>query len=172
MSFFARWFFVGIAFALPSMSAYADDVVAIRYLDGRPPPGQSTEWINLRIQRPSPPPVTSESTKQDVDLFFEQVSATLTQHGVDGDWQLAIFDAPAIEISIDIDGETLKLVSCHVSLERGGKYMVTEHGLRATSGKDRDTVLAEQSDRLRHHRSAFETILRLTLERTRARLSP
>ena len=96
----------------------------------------------------------------------------LTENGVSKDWQLAILDAPAIEITIDINGKKLKLVSCHVSLERQGEYLVTERGGQVVPNKDRDSVLAKQSEMFRHHRIAFETLLRLTLERAHARLSP
>ena len=172
MNFSAQSFLVSIAVTFLSISAYADDAITIRYLDGYPPPDRSTEWINLRVSRLSPPPVVTKKSKQDVDLFFEQVSAVLTENGVRKDWQLAIPDAPAIEITIDIKGKKLKLVSCHVSLERQGQYLITERGLQEVPDKDRDSVLAKQSEVFRRHRIAFETILRLTLERARARLSP
>lgn len=171
MHFSARSFLIGIAVTFLSISAYADDTITIRYLDGYPPPDRSTEWINLRVSRLSPPPVGTKTSKQDVDLFFEQVSASLIENGVSKDWQLAIPDAPAIGIIIDINGKKLKLVSCHVSLERQGGYLVTERGWQEVADKDRDSVLAKQSEAFRYHRLAFETILRLTLERVRARLS-
>lgn len=172
MNFSTQSILIGITVTLLSISAYADDAITIRYLDGYPPPDRSTEWINLRVSRPSPPPTITKTSKQDVDRFFEQVSAVLTENGVVRDWQLAIPDAPAIEIAIDINGKKLKLVSCHVSLERNGKYLVTERGGQVVPDKDRDSVLAKQSETFRHHRIAFETILRLTMERARARLLP
>ena len=125
MNFSAQTFLIGIAVTFLSISAYADDTITIRYLDGYPPPDRSTEWITLRVSRLSPPPVITKTSKQDVDLFFEQVSALLTENGISKDWQLAIPDAPAIEITIDIDEKKLKLVSCYVSLERQGNYSVT-----------------------------------------------
>jgi hypothetical protein len=172
MNFFAQSFFIGISVTALSVSAYAEDVVTIRYLDGYPPSDRSTEWINLRVSRPGLPPVITKTSKQDVDQYFERVSALITENGVSKDWQLAIPDAPAIQITIDIDGKMLKLISCHVSLERQGKYMVTERGWQEVPDGDRDSVLAKQSEAFRHHRIAFESILLLTLERARARLSP
>ncbi|MBI2508927.1 MAG: hypothetical protein HYV99_02760 [Betaproteobacteria bacterium] len=88
------------------------------------------------------------------------------------DWQLAIPDAPAIEISIDINGQKLKMTSCHTTLERSGNYLVTERGGQVVPAEDRASVLAKQSETFRRHRIAFEKILSLTLERTHARLSP
>lgn len=172
MNFFTQSFFIGFAVIFLSISAYADDAITIRYLDGYPPPDRNTEWITLRVSRTNSSPVVTKTSKQDVDLFFEQVSAMLTKNGVSKNWQLAIPDAPAIEISIDINGKKLKLVSCHVSLERDGKYIVTERGWQEVLEEDRDSILAKQSEAFRHHRIAFESILRLTLERTHARLSP
>ena len=172
MNLLAQTFLVGIAVIFLSIPAYAEDAVTIRYLDGYPPPDRSSEWINLRVSRSSPPPIITKTSKQDVDLFFERVSAALTENGVGKDWQLAIPDAPAIEITIDINGRKLTLVSCHVSLERKAKYLVTERGGYAVPDEERDSLLAKQSKAFRHHRIAFETILRLTLERAHARLSP
>lgn len=165
-------FLIGIVLTFISLSAFAEDAVTVRYLDGYPPPDRSTEWINLRVSRPSPPPVVTKTSKQDVDVFFEQVSAVLTKNGINKNWQLAIPDAPAIEITIDMQGKKLKLVSCHMSLERQGKYLVTEHGWQPVSPKERDALLARQSEAFRQHRIAFESILRLTLTRAGARLSP
>lgn len=171
MSRAARLLLAGLLLALPCVAAHAEDSVAIRYLDGHPPPNRSTEWINLRIARhPAPPIVTPD--KQAVDRFFEQVAAALAGNGVVKDWQLAIPDAPAIEITIEIDGRKLKLVSCHTLLEQRGNYLVTERGGQAVPDRELAAVLAKESEPFRRHRIAFETILRLTLERTRARLSP
>ena len=163
---------IGIAVTCLSLSAYAEDVITIRYLDGRPPLNTSSEGINLRFSRPSALPVAAQTSKQAVDRFFEQVSAVLTASGVTRDWQLAIPDAPHIEITIDINGHKLRLMSCHVSLERSGKYLVTERGGEVVSVQERASVLAKQSAVFRNHRIAFEKILRLTLERAHARLSP
>ncbi|MBI1965942.1 MAG: hypothetical protein HYS46_06800 [Betaproteobacteria bacterium] len=172
MNFSMRSFLVGIVFAFLSVSSYAEDVITIRYLDGYPPPDRSTEWINLRVSRLAPPPVIGQTSKQDIDRLFEQISAVLTENGVTKDWQLAIPDAPAIEISIDINGQKLKMTSCHTTLERSGNYLVTERGGQVVPAEDRASVLAKQSETFRRHRIAFEKILSLTLERTHARLSP
>jgi hypothetical protein len=172
MKFLAQTFLVSVAVMFLSIPAYAEDAVTIRYRDGYPPLDRSSEWINLRVSRSSPSSPITTASKQDVDLFFERVSTALTENGVGKDWQLAIPDAPAIEITIDINGRQLMLVSCHVSLERMGRYLVTERGGYAVPDEERDSLLAKQSKAFRHHRIAFETILRLTLERARARLSP
>lgn len=171
MNHTARILLVASLAALPSHSARAEDSVAIRYLDGYPPLNRSTEWINLRVARQSPPPVVAP-VKQDVDRFFEQVAGVLTENGVSKDWQLAIPDAPAIEITLEIQGRKLKLVSCHTLLEQPGNYLVTERGGQAVPDKERAALLARQGETFRRHRIAFEKILRLALERTRARLSP
>jgi len=172
MNLTARSFLVGIVIALLSISAYAEDAITIRYLDGHPPLGRSFERIDLRVSRIGSPPIVAQSSKQGIDRFFEQVSAVLAANGVDGDWQLAIPDAPVIEITVDINGLKRMLVSCHTTLERSGNYLVTERGGQVVPDKDRASVLAKQSEAFRHHRIAFEKILSLALERTRARLLP
>ena len=165
-------FFIGIVLAVLSISAYAEDAITVRYLDGHPPPGVSSEWMNLRISRTGTIPGIASASKEDVDRFFENVAATLTANQVTKDWQLAIPDAPSIEITIDINGRKLQLVSCHLSLERLGNYLVTERGGYVVPDQERASVLAKQSETFRHHRIAFEKILGLVLVRTHARLSP
>ena len=61
MNLSAQSFLIGIAVTFLSLSAYADDAITIRYLDGYPPPDRSTEWINLRVSRLSPPPVVTKT---------------------------------------------------------------------------------------------------------------
>jgi len=165
-------FLIGIVLAVLSVSAYAEDAITVRYLDGHPPPGVSSEWTNLRISRTGAMPGIVPASKRDVDLFFENVSATLSANKITKDWQLAIPDAPSIEITIDISGQKLQLVSCHLSLERSGNYLVTERGGYVVSDRERASVLAKQSETFRHHRVAFERILSLVLARTHAQLSP
>ncbi len=167
-----RSFFIGVLLGLMSVSACAEDTVAIRYVDGYPLPGRSSESVNLRVSRTSPSPIATETSKQEVDRFFEQVSAVLRENKITKDWQLAIPDAPAIEITIDIDGQKLKLLSCHTALERRGNYLVTEQGGQVIPDKDRASVLARQSEIFRRHRTAFEKILSSTLEIARVRLAP
>jgi hypothetical protein len=168
----ARTCLTVVFFVLYAACAEAEDAVAIRYLDGQPPPNRSTEWVNLRVARISPPAIIPEVSKQDVDRFFEQIAAVLTENAVTDDWQLAIPDAPAIEITIDLNDSKVTLVSCHTVLEGRGNYVVTERGGQVVPDKDRASVLSQQSESFRRHRIAFEEILRLTLDRARARLSP
>lgn len=172
MNLIARSFRLGLLFTLLSIPAVAEDSVVIRYLGGYPPPNQSTEWINLRVARLAPPPIVTATAKQEIDRFFEQVEAVLKANRITQDWQLAIPDAPSIEITLEINGRKLKLVSCHLPLEQGGNYLVTELGGQAVSDKERAALLARQSEAFRRHRIAFEKILHLALERTRVRLSP
>lgn len=165
-------FLIGIVLAILPISAYGEDAITVRYLDGYPPPGVSSEWMNLRISRTGAIPGIAPTSKKDVDEFFENVSATLTANKITKDWQLAIPDAPSIEITIDINGRKLKLVSCHLSLERSGNYLITERGGYAVPDQERASLLAKQSETFLHHRIAFEKILSLVQERTHARLSP
>ena len=167
-----RCFLIGVLLSLLSASACAENAIAIRYIDGYPLPGRSSESMNLRVARTSPSPIATQTSKQEVDRFFEQVSAVLRENKITKDWQLAIPDAPAIEITIDIDGQKLKLLSCHTALERRGNYLVTERGGQVVPDKDRASVLAKQSETFRRHRIAFEKILSLTLEIARVRSSP
>lgn len=152
--------------------AYADDSISIRYLNGYPMPGVSAEWVNLKVSRSGDSLGITPKQKRDIDAFFEEVSATLTSNKIAKDWQLAIPDAPAIEITIEIKGRKLQLTSCHIPLERDGKVLVTEHGAIAVSGNDREAFLTKESEVFRRHRAAFEKILALTLARAQARLSP
>ncbi len=161
---------IGILFALRSLAAHAEDTLTIRYLGPHPSPGRSSEWINLSIKRHSPPPIVKQPVKQDVDHFFEQVSTVLTANGIIKDWQLAIPDAPAIEITIEINGKKIMLISCHTLMEQSGNYLVTEQGGRAVPDKERAAVLEKESESFRRHRIVFEKILSLAVERIRARL--
>jgi hypothetical protein len=171
MNIVARIYPALVFMALYAAAVVADDSVVVRYLDGYPPANQSSEWINLRIARTGPPPMTADVAKQDVDRFFEQVAAVLAENKVMNDWQLAIPDAPVIEISIELNGRKITLVSCHTLLEQNGRYVVTEKGGEAVTENDRASVLSKQSESFRRHRTAFEKILKLTVERTRVRLS-
>jgi hypothetical protein len=144
------------------------DQVSIRYLPGYPLPGASSEWIDVRVERMG----SSQAEQQDIDRFFASVEATLSEHQIVGDWQLVIPDAPAIEITIDLNGRRIRLVSAHVSLERSGNYVVTERGWEALDQRTRDSVLLQQSEEFRRRRLAFEKLLDLTLQHVRARLSP
>ncbi len=171
MKSFVSSFLIGFVLAFLSVAAGADDEIAVRYREWHSRPDQSSEWIELHVSRPSSPPAVRETSKQDVDLFFQRVSAVLAANGVSEDWQLVLPDAPSIEMVIDIHGKRLKLASSHVGLERDGTYVLTECGLHAIRNEERGSVLAEQSDSFRRHRRAFEAILRLTLDRVTARLS-
>lgn len=160
---------VGLAILSAPAFARAQDTVSIRYLPGYPLPGRSTERLDVRVER------TGSSTKageQEIDRFFAQVEATLSQYRVVRDWQMAIPDAPSIEIAVDVNGRRIRLVSAHLPLERNPGHVVTERGLEALNQRTRDSVLAQQSEEFRRHRLAFEKLLELTLQRTRAQLSP
>jgi hypothetical protein len=167
----ARHIFFGLALTGLALAACAGDAVTIRYLGGQPLPGKSSETVDLRITRFNSAPV-SAAAKQEIDRYFENVSAALAAGGVTGDWQLAIPDAPSIEITIEIGGKKLQLVSCHTLLELDRTTLVTERGAEAVTAQTRTALLANQSESFRRHRLAFEKILRLTLERSGARLSP
>ncbi len=172
MNFPAQSFLVGLVVAFLSMSAYADDAVTIKYLDGYPRIGTSSERMNLQVSRYRPARDYPPAEERDVDRYFEQVSAVLTANGIRKDWQLAIPDAPSIKITVDIDDQSLQLVSCHTLLERSGEHLVIERGMIRVPAEDQAGVLAQQSEAFRRHRIAFEEILRLTLTRVQAGLSP
>ncbi len=163
---------LAVAFAaLLAPPGRAEDVVSVRYLPGHPLPDQSVEWTDLRIAR-HPPAASAARKAQEIDRFFDEVAAALKESGIDQDWQLAIPDAPAIEITIDLGGKRLKLVSCHTLLEKPGNYLVTQQGGRAVPDREKAAELAKQSESFRRRRRAFEKILALALERTRATLAP
>lgn len=149
--------------------ARSDDKVSVRYFPGYPLPAQSSEWVDIQVERQSP---SSRTEDQDVDRFFSLVQLTLSQHQVVRDWQAVIPDAPFVQITIELSGRRIQLASAHVILERSGGRIMTERGLEVLGNRDRASVLAQQSERYRRHRLAFEKILSLTSERVRARLSP
>ena len=154
-----------------STTAFAQhqDRVSVRYLPGMPLPGNSSEWIDLRVERMRAP---TRNDAQDVDRFFAAVEAILSRYGVAGDWQIVLPDAPSIEITVELDGRRVRLASAHLSLERDGRLVVTERGAEALGQRTRESVVSKQSESFRMHRQAFEELLALTLARARARLSP
>lgn len=168
-----RPFFHAVLFCLAGVfataSVRAEDSVSIRYLPGYPLPSRSIERLDVRVARIAPP---TGADDQAIDRFFASVQATLNEHGVAGDWQSVIPDAPAIEISVELSGRRTRLASAHVALERTGNVVVTERGVESLNQRSRDAVLAQQSEAFRRHRSAFERLLSLTLARVRAQLSP
>jgi hypothetical protein len=123
----------------------------------------------LRVERMNPP---TRAGDEDIDRFFSLVQATLSEYGIVRDWQVVIPDAPAIEITVELNGRRSRLASAHVPIERSGNSVVTERGVEALDQRSRDAVLSQQSEEFRRHRLAFDRLLELTLERTRARLSP
>lgn len=154
------------------ISASADDSVTIRYLEGYPVPGVSAEWGTLKISRGGAMPGVAPKQKREVDVFFEEVATILASSKIAKNWQLAIPDAPSIEITIEVNGQKSQLISSHIPLERNGKTLVTEHGAVALSGNDRNALLMKESESFRRNRAAFEKILALTLAKAQARLSP
>jgi len=147
----------------------AEDSVSIRYLPGYPLPNRSVERLDVRVARIVPP---TGADDQAIDRFFSNVQATLDEYGVARDWQSVIPDAPAIEITIELSGRRTRLASAHAALERTGDVVVTERGVEPLNQRNRDAVLAQQSEAFRRHRNAFERLLSLTLARVRAQLSP
>ena len=110
--------------------------------------------------------------EREIDRFFASVEATLSEYRVARDWQLAIPDAPSIEITVDVSGRRIRLTSAHVPLERTGMHVVTERGLEALNQRTLASVLAQQSEEFRRHRLGFERVLALALQHMRMRLSP
>jgi len=149
--------------------ARAEDEVSIRFLPGYPVPGKNSERVDVRVERMGP---TTKAGDQDIDRFFAMVQAILSEYRIVHDWQIVVPDAPSIEITINLNGRRTRLVSAHVPVERSGNTVVTERGAEALNKRPRDAVLSQQSEEFRRHRRAFDRLLELTLERTRARLSP
>ena len=149
--------------------AQAQDKVSLRYLPGYAIPSRSTEWVDVRVERMGS---SSKAGEQEIDRFFTLVEATLSEYRILRDWQLVIPDAPSIEITVHLNGRRIRLASAHVPLEKNATHVVTERGLEALNQRTRDSVLSQQSEEFRRHRLAFERLLELTLQRTRARLSP
>jgi hypothetical protein len=148
--------------------AQTSDRVSIRYLAGYPLPGASSEWVDVRVERMGSP----QAEQQEIDRFFGSIEATLSEYRIVGDWQLVLPDAPAIEITIELNGRRIRLASAHVTLEKSGTHVVTERGWEPLDQRSRDSVLLQQSEEFRQRRLAFEKVLELTLQQVGARLSP
>ncbi len=149
--------------------AQVTDRVSLRFSGGMPLPGRSIEGVELRVDRVS---FAAPVPDHDIDRFFAAVEATLAEHRVLRDWQLAIPDAPWVEITIELQGRRIRLLSAHMLLEKSGRSVVTERGLEGLERQSRESVLARQSEAFRRHRAAFEKLLTLTLEHARGRLAP
>jgi hypothetical protein len=160
---------LGLTILFTMAFAQADDKVSIRYLPGYPLPSHSTDWVDVRIERMGS---STKAGEQEIDRFFASVEATLSEYRVARDWQLAIPDAPSIEITVDLSGRRIRLTSAHVPLERTGMDVVTEQGLEALNQRTLASVLAQQSEEFRRHRLAFERVLAVALQHMRMRLSP
>jgi hypothetical protein len=165
----AQAILLGLAVCSTPVFPQTQDQLSIRYLPGYPLPGASSEWVDLRVERMG---LSTPAEEQDIDRFFASIEATLSEYDIVGDWQLVFPDAPAIEITIDLNGRRIRLASAHVLLERSGNVVVTEHGGESLGQRSRDSVLLQQSEKFQQRRLAFERLLELTLEHVRARLSP
>ena len=161
--------FLAMATMVSASDVLANDSVSIRYLDGHPIPGRSMDREEIKISRVPSPSVGSKSPSREIDRFFGKIEDLMAAGRIDHDWQLAIPDAPSIEIVIELDGKKRTLVSCHTLLERDAEIVVTENGLERVARGDRKNRLAKQSEAFRRHRDAFEAILRLSLERAQSR---
>jgi len=161
---------LGLALLSTAAFAQTEDRVSIRYLPGYPLPSRSSELVDVRVERRSPPARVGD---QDIDRFFSLVQATLSEYRIVRDWQFAIPDAPSIEITVELNGRRTRLSSAHVPVEKSAANVaVTERGAEALNQRSREAVLSEQGEEFRRHRLAFDKLLELTLERARARLSP
>ena len=149
----------------------ANDSVSIRYLDVHPRPGQSLEREELKISRTQSAHSGSDPSRAGIDRFFDEIAARMAAGGIDQDWQLAVPDAPAIEIVVERGGKKQRLVSCHTLLERDPEIVVTEGGVERVARGERSNRLARESESFRRHRDVFEAILGLALERVRSRFS-
>lgn len=114
--FFKPLFIFGILIAL-SISSYAGDSITIRYLDNSPI-GVSSEQSTLKISKTSAMPRISLKQNQEIDTFFDQVLVILHSNKINKNWQFAIPDAPAIEITIELNNRKVQLISCHIFPEK------------------------------------------------------
>jgi hypothetical protein len=154
--------------AFVAATAGAQDFVNVRYLPGYPLPDRSAESVAVRVERTG----TAARAEEDVDRYFLAVAATMSEHRITGDWQHVIPDAPSIEITVELGGRRVRLASAHVPLEQRSTHVVTERGLEALDRRTRDSVLSQQGESFRRHRSAFDKVLGLTQQHVQSRLSP
>ena len=160
---------LGLTVMSSTALAQTSDRVVIRYVPGYPAPGRSSETVEVDVARTGS---SSAAAEHEIDRFFTAVERTLQQYRIIGDWQSAIPDAPYVEITVHLRGKRIRLASAHPPLERSGSQVVTERGVEALGQRTRESALAAQSEPFRRHRLAFDTLLRLTLEQARSRLSP
>lgn len=140
-------------------SARGDDKVSIDFLSVSRT--ASTENVRIEIVRDAPPDRDRET---EVDRFFSAIQRVLRIYEISENWQLGFPETPLIKISIELNGKKIVLASSHTILEESGKLVVTEHGAEALSGRDKATVLAQQSLRRRNYRAAFEQLLQLSTD--------
>ena len=141
-----------LCLVLAAAPARAEDFVAIRHLDGYPPPDVSFETTQLRVARTSAAPIKPEK-QRDVDRFFARVAAILADESLKPDWQHAFPDAPYVEITIELAGKKVKWA-------------------RSAPDSDEGYAAADRTEAVRRQRAAFDEILRLTIDRARDRIAP
>ena len=140
---------VTFAFLATALTCLANDEVNVRYESGYPHPSLSSEFLTLSVVRSSS---YTREREVEVDKFFLSVQKALTKNKVTSSWERVLLHAPTARVEIKLDGKTIMLVSSF--LEKG------------------TAIPLEESETDRRHRLAFEEILRLTVDRTRTRLSP
>jgi len=148
--------------------AHAADTVTIFASGGYPLPNLSSESTRLVIERNAP---YTRARELAIDEFFAAVKKVLSENGVTTDWTLAVPDAPFVRIEIDVDGRRITLVSAHPLVERERDVVLSERGIEALDGRDRDAVVSRQSDTYRRHRRAIDQILLLARQRMNAQLA-
>lgn len=144
--------------------AHADDRVVVRRV-----PGFSvvSESVTVAIERHAPPEYKG---KQPVDFYFAAVKQLLLVNNIKEDWFAVPPDAYFISIEIELEGKKLVLTSAHTLMEKSGQSIMTDNAFEPLNGRDKASVLARQSLRLRQHREAFEKILRLSNDHMRVAL--
>jgi hypothetical protein len=149
--------------------AHADDVLTVRFVPGMPRFDLSTEITNVRIERQLP--ARGGAPSGAVDDFFNAVRRVLSENDVAGDWTFTGPDASYIEITIELDGKRIRLISWHTLFEHNSELVATERGIEALNGRERSKVLSQQDEKFLKNRRAFEQLLTLVSERLHARLS-
>ncbi|GHU29064.1 hypothetical protein AGMMS50256_13040 [Betaproteobacteria bacterium] len=159
-------FVVAVLFACCVSPAQAEDAFEIRFVPSTSW-GASFEIAKVRIERFG---TTLDGMKSSVaDNFFNEVRRILSENDVVGDWQFVSPEAPYIEMTIEMGGKRVRLVSWHTIFEATGNLVATERGIKSLNGRDRSKVLSQQSERFRKNRRAFEQLLALASEQLRAK---
>ncbi len=93
--------------ALGPGSAFAEDVVRIKFAEGMTASSTSSESVNLEVTRAGS---TRNGPRNDVDNFFDAVRSILSRYRIDRDWAQLAPDSSYVEVIVQLDGRTRRFI--------------------------------------------------------------